>query len=124
MGCRIRGRSKIHAFVINKTYKGARLDLEVYQGKSTVDYEIQVFKDDGTAFDFSIYDSLACKLYYRQHGDLIISPTITTSGNSILFDITKAQSTALQTREYWIEFYGVYASAEEELINYGICKVI
>jgi hypothetical protein len=107
-----------------KTYQGSRLDLEIYQGKATIDYEIEVFKNDGTAFDFSIYASTVFKIYYRQHGELIVSPTITESGNSLLLDLTIAQSAALQTRDYWYECYGIYSGSEEELISYGIAKVV
>lgn len=103
------------------TYKGARLDLESYQGKSTLDYEIEILNDDGTEFDFSVYDSIACKLYYRRKGELIISPTVSTSDNLILLDLTLAQTTALQAREYWYECYGVDGS-EQELIVYGVLK--
>lgn len=107
---------------MNKTYKGSRLDLEFYKGKATIDYEIEVQNDDGSDFDFSVYDSVVFKLYYRKHGELIISPTVTTSTNFILLDLTIAQTDALQTREYWFECYGIYASNEEELITYGIFK--
>jgi hypothetical protein len=106
----------------NRTYKGARLDLEIYQGKSTIDYEISVYNDNGSEYDFSVYDSLNAKLYYRQHGELIISPTVTNSVNTLLLDFIKAQTAALQTREYWIEIYGEYVSGEQDLISYGICK--
>ena len=107
-----------------KTYQGSRLDLEAYQGKATIDYEIEVLKDDGTAFDFSIYSSIAFRVFYRKHGDLSLSPTVTESGNSLLLDLTIAQSASLQAREYWYECYGVYADSEEELIAYGIFKVV
>ena len=110
--------------MIYKTYQGSRLDLAFYQGKATIDYNIQVFTDSGANFDFSIYDSLAFNVYYRQHGELIVSPTITTSSNVILLDLTIAQSAALQTREYWYECYGVYSNDEEELISFGIFKGI
>lgn len=110
--------------MIYKTYKGSRLDLEIYQGKSTIDYEIEVLNDDDTEFDLSIYSSIAAKVYYRQHGELIISPTVSSSSNVIYLDVTLAQSGALQLREYWIEIYGVLISplAEQELITFGIFK--
>lgn len=44
--------------MIYQTYKGARLDLEAYKGKATIDYEIEVDYDSGAEFDFSIYDSV------------------------------------------------------------------
>lgn len=108
------------------TYKGARLNLEAYQGRSTVDYEIEILNDGGSEFDFSIYSSTVFQLYYRQHGETIIAPTITLSDNFGLLDLTKAQSAALQTREYWYEWYGVLVSPvnEHELITFGTFKVI
>jgi hypothetical protein len=108
--------------VTYRTYKGARLDTEIYQGKSTIDYEITVYNDNGSNYDFSVYSSVNAKLYYRQHGELIISPTVTTNSNSLLLDYTKAQTAALQLREYWLEIYGEYAGGEQDLIVYGICK--
>lgn len=108
--------------MIYKTYKGARLDLEIYQGKTTLDYEIQVFNSNDTAFDFSVYISIDCKVFYRQHGELILTPSVSTLGNSLFLDVTVAQSSDLQLREYWIEFSGIYFDGEEELINYGILK--
>lgn len=108
---------------MNKTYKGARLDLEFYQGKSTVDFEIEVLNDDLSDFDLSTYDDIDFDVHYRQHGDLIVSPTVTTSSNFILLDVTVVQTAALQLREYWYMCYG-NLGAEEELICYGIFKVI
>ena len=107
-----------------KTYKGSRLNLEIYQGKSSIDYEIEVLNDDGSDFDLSVYSSIVAKIFYRKGGDLIISPTISDSGNILYLDVLKAQSGALQTREYWIEIYGVLILPldEEELITYGTIK--
>ena len=107
-----------------RTYKGAQLDLESYQGKSSIDYPIEVLTDFDTAFDLSIYSSVLAKIFYRKHGELIVSPTVSTSSNFIYLDITKAQSSALQTREYWIEIYGILISPvnEEELICFGVFK--
>ena len=112
--------------MIYRTYKGARLDLEIYQGKSTIDYEIAVYTDEDEDFDFIIYSSLVCKIFYRQHGEETVTPTVSNSGNIILLDLTKAQTLALQTREYWYEIYGILVIplAEQELIAYGIMKNI
>jgi hypothetical protein len=110
--------------MIYKTYKGSRLDLETYRGKSSIDYEIEVLNTDGSEFDLSIYSSIVAKVFYRQHGELIITPTITSSSNVLYLDATMAQTLALQTREYWIEIYGVLIVplSEQELITYGIFK--
>jgi len=110
--------------MIYQTYKGARLDLEAYKGKATIDYEIEVNYDSGAEYDFSIYSSVVMKVFYRKHGEVVLTPTISTIDNFVLVGLTIAQAAALQTREYWYEIYGVYASAEEELVTFGIFKVV
>lgn len=107
-----------------KTYKGTELDLEVYQGKSTIDYPIEMLNDDDTAYDLTIYSSLVCKVFYRQHGEEIVTLTVTNVDNFMYLDATKAQTAALQTREYFCEIYGILISplAEQELLTYGMLK--
>lgn len=108
--------------MIYKTYKGARLDLEFYQGKSTIDYEIEVLNDDGSPFDLSSYGSVVCKVFYRKGFTEILTPTVTVSDNFVVMNLTVAQTGVLQQREYYYEIYGVIGS-EQELITYGIFKV-
>jgi hypothetical protein len=107
-----------------KTYKGTELDLEFYQGKSSIDYPIEMLNDDDTDYDLSIYSSLVCKVFYRQHGEEIVTLTISNTDNFIYLDATKAQTEALQTREYFYEIYGVLISPvnEQELLTYGTFK--
>lgn len=109
--------------MIYQTYKGARLDLEAYKGKATIDYEIEVDYDSGAEFDFTVYASVIMKLFYRKHGEVVLTPTVTTDENFVIVGLTTAQTAALQTREYWYEIYGVFANDEEELITFGILKV-
>jgi len=107
-----------------KTYKGTELNLEVYQGKSSIDYPIEMLNDDDTAYDFTIYSSLVAKVYYRQHGEEIVTLTVSNTDNFMYLDATKAQTLALQTREYFYEIYGVLTSPanEQELLTYGMFK--
>jgi hypothetical protein len=107
-----------------RTYKGARLDLEIYQGKSTIDYPIEVLNDDDSAYDMTIYSSIVAKVFYRKHGEEIDTLTITNSLNVLYLDALKAETLALQTREYWMEIYGVLItpSGEEDLLTFGILK--
>jgi hypothetical protein len=107
-----------------KTFKGTQLDLEIYQGKSTIDYPVEMLNDDGTAYDLSVYSSIVCKVYYRQHGEEIVTLTVTNVSNFLYLDTTKAQSAALQAREYFYECYGVLTSPanEQELLIYGVLK--
>lgn len=110
--------------MIYTTYKGARLDLEFYKGKTTKDYAIEILNDDSTPYDLSVYTSIACKVFYRKDGELIIQPTVTRSGNVVTLNETMAQTAGLQKREYWCEIYGVYASLEQELLTFGIHKIV
>jgi hypothetical protein len=107
-----------------RTYKGARIDLEIYQGKSTIDYPIEVLDDDGGAADLSVYSSIVAKVFYRKHGEEIDTLTITNSLNVLFLDALKAETLALQTREYWMEIYGILIDpvGEEEIITFGILK--
>ena len=107
-----------------KTYKGTELNLEVYQGKSTIDYPIEMLNDDDTAYDMTNFSSIVAKVYYRQHGEEIVTLTVSNTDNFIYFDALKAQTSALQTREYFYEMYGVLVSpvSEQELLTYGIFK--
>jgi hypothetical protein len=104
-------------------FKGDRLDLETYSGKSTLDFEIRVLYPDGAPVDLSVYSSVAAKLYYRQGGELILSPTISSVEEVMFLTVTLTQTTALQRREYWLETYGVDGT-EQELLTYGILKNI
>jgi hypothetical protein len=105
-----------------RTYKGARLDLEIYQGKSTIDYPIEVLDANGLAVDMTVYSSLVAKIFYRKHGEEIDTITITNSLNVIYLDALKAETAALQTREYWYEAYGILIDpvGEQDLISFGV----
>lgn len=107
-----------------QTFKGAQLDLECYQGKSTIQYEIEVLNDDCTGYDLDIYSSVVAKVFYRKGGDVVITPTVTTNEPLLLLTLLKSQTAELQLREYWLEIYGVLSSpsGEEELLTYGILK--
>jgi len=105
-----------------KTYRGAELNLEAYKGKSSIDYEVEVTYDDGSPYDLTIYSSIVCKVFYRKGFTEILSPTVTTSENVVVLNLTVAQTNALQQREYYYEIYGVSVS-EQELITFGTFKV-
>jgi len=105
-----------------KTYRGAELNLEAYKGKSSINYEIEVTFDDGSEYDLTIYSSIVCKVFYRKGFTEILSPTVTTSENVVVLNLTVAQTNALQQREYYYEIYGVSVS-EQELITFGTFKV-
>jgi hypothetical protein len=105
-----------------RTYKGARLDLEIYQGKSTIDYPIEVLDASGDAVDMTVYSSIVAKVFYRKHGEEIDTLTVTNSLNVLYLDALKAETLALQTREYWLEIYGILIDpvGEPDLLTFGV----
>lgn len=107
-----------------QTFKGAQLDLECYQGKSTIQYEIEVLYDDYSGYDFDQFSSVVSKVFYRKGGDVVLTPTVSASEPIVLLTLTKSQTAGLQLREYYYEIYGVRSNpaGEEELLTYGILK--
>lgn len=114
-----------------KTYKGARLDLEFYKGKATIDYEINVFNDDESELDLSIYDNIVYKLFHKIHGTEVLELGMDEGGlqfnspmaNVILLNMSDSES-ELRPKEYWQECYGVREDDEQELIFFGVGKVL
>ncbi len=115
-----------------KTYKGGRLDLEDYKGKSIVGYEVEVFNDDDTDFDLGIYDDIRERIYQKIHGTLVLAfdfqngvSTDSPAGNTIYFNHTKEEMN-IRPKFYWCECYGVINDnpSIEELIFQGVREVI
>lgn len=106
-----------------KTYQGSRLDLEFYQGKSVIDYDIEVLTDGGSDYDLSTYESVLFDVKYRRGGEQIVSLTNTILDNFIYVDLTLEQSESLQRRDYWYECYGVIGD-DKELIVFGLLRGI
>lgn len=114
-----------------KTYRGGRLDLELYKGKATIDYEVEVFNDDETDFDLSVYDSIMLKIFHKIHGTLVLTLTeedgaislYSPADNFVIINVSDSQ-TDLRPKEYWYECYGIREDDEQELIFFGIAKVL
>lgn len=113
-----------------KAYKGARLDLQFYRGKAVIDFEINVFKDDDTELDLSIYDDIRYKLFHKIHGTEVLELTMSDGGlqfpspvtNLILLNIS--DSVDLRPKEYWQECYGIREDNEQELIFQGVAQMV
>lgn len=116
---------------IYKTYRGARLDLQFYKGKSVIDFPIEVFNDDNTDADLTIYNTLFFKIFDKKHGTVdltlveddggITLPSPTT--NILYLNVSHVQ-TNLRTKKRWYECYGVREDDEEELICFGVAEFI
>lgn len=114
-----------------KTFKGARLDLQFYKGKATIDFEINVFNDDETELDLSVYDEIIYKMFHKIHGTRVLTLVMSDGGlqfnspmdNEIMLNLSDVQS-LLRPKEYWQECYGLREDSEEELIFFGVAHVI
>ncbi len=115
-----------------KTYKGGRLDLEHYRGKSIDGYAIDVFNDDDTDFDLDVYDDIFIRIFEKIHGTLVLTfnfetgiSTDSPAGNTIYWNATKSQMD-IRPKLYWHECYGVINvnPTKEELIFQGVSEVI
>lgn len=117
--------------MIYKTHRGARLDLQFYKGKATIDFIISVFNDDDTDFDLTVYDSLHFKVFDKKHGTLLLSlgedegeiSLASPADNDLYLNVSDVQ-TFLRVKDYWYECYGIREDSEEELICYGINQTI
>lgn len=117
--------------IVYKTYRGARLDIQFYQAKSTIDFKVEVFNDDSTATDLTIYSIVLFKLFHKIHGTLLLTLEETDGAvfraspadNDIYLDLSHVQ-TNLRTKEYWYEVYGIREDDEQELIFFGIGDMI
>lgn len=113
-----------------KTYKGARLDLQHYKGKTISGYEIEVLNDDNTEFDLSIYDDIVLKVFQKIHGTEILSYDLTdgivlnSPVDNIITWVAPMAGLNIRPKFYYHECYGVFDDGEEELIFHGVSQVI
>lgn len=114
-----------------KTYRGARLDLEFYKGKATIDYEVEVFNDDESEFDLSVYDDIRLKIFHKIHGTEVIDlgmsdgeiQVYSPADNVVIINVSDSLID-IRPKEYWYECYGVREDDEQELIFFGVGAVI
>jgi len=114
-----------------KTYKGGRLDLEHYKGKTISSYEFSLYNDDDTEFDLSNYSDIRIKIYQKIHGTLVLSfdfqsgiLTDSPVGNTVYWNATKEQMN-IRPKLYWHECYGIRTTTtREELLFEGVSSVI
>lgn len=118
--------------MIYKTYKGARIDIELYKSKATIDFWIEVFNDDETETDLTIYSDITLTIAHKIHGTVVLTLVEDDGGiqlgspvgNSIFLNVSDSQTDALRPKEYWYECFGTREDDEKELICFGIAKVL
>ena len=114
-----------------KTYKGGRLDLEHYKGKTISDFTIDVFNDDGTDFNLDTYGDIKICIYEKIHGTLMFCfnqqsgiSTDSPAGNTIHWTASKIIMN-IRPKFYWHECVGLkQGGAVEELIFEGVSTVL
>ena len=114
-----------------KTYKGDRLDLEHYKGKSISSFQIDVFNDDGSEMDLDVYDDIKIKIFEKIHGTLVLTTDFQTgiatdspAGNSIYWTVSRTDVN-IRPKFYWLECYGSKQSGViEELIFQGVFTMV
>lgn len=112
-----------------KTYKGGRLDLEHYRGKTIHHKQIDVLNPDGSVYNLSSYSDIRIKIFQKIHGTLVLTfdfqsgiLTDSPTDNTIYWNATKEQFT-IRPKTYWHECYGILGSMEELIFN-GVSTVI
>lgn len=114
-----------------KTFRGGRLDLQFYKGMTTMDYEVEVLNDDESEFDLTVYDDIKLKILHKIHGTVVLTlgmeageiTLYSPSDNFVIINVSDTQI-VLRPKEYWYTCYGVRDDDEQELIFYGIAKVL
>ncbi len=113
-----------------KTYKGARLDLEFYKNRASLDYPVEVYNDDETEFDVSIYDDIKLEIAHKIHGTIVLTLTL-LDGSLYLYSpadnfvIINLPDIDLRPKEYWYECWGDRnADGARELVFFGVGKVL
>lgn len=116
--------------MIYKTYRGARLDLQFYKGKSTINFVVSIFNDDDSDFDLTIYSDIVIVIQDKKHGTVILTLSMddgevslaSPADNDIYLDLSHVQ-TDLRVKEYWYECYGIREDDEQELIFFGVAEM-
>ena len=114
-----------------KTYRGARLDLEFYKSKATINFPVEVFNDDESEFDLTVYWGIFLKVFHKIHGTLVLTldesdgqiTLYSPADNFVIIDVSDSES-LLRPKEYWYECYGIREDDEQELIFFGVFKVL
>lgn len=116
---------------IYKTYKGTRLDLQHFKGKLTKDFIVNVFNDDNTDFDLSVYDNIVFKIFHKKHGTLVLtfdgsdgSVTLASPAMNDIYFYLSGVIINIRQKEYYHTCYGVLSNQEQELIFHGISDFI
>lgn len=107
-----------------RTYKGGRLDLEHYKGKSVINYEF-VITCDGSSVFFDDYSQIELRMFQKRHGTLVFTTLldVQASPEHLIWNQDRESMDLLQ-KYYYHECVGVYADGEEDILFHGVSKFI
>jgi len=112
--------------VVYRTYAGDRLDLQIFKARLVNGYEIEIFNNDDTVKDLSVYSNIVLEILQKQHGTLVeefeTGAGIQITGNVISWSADDEQ-TDLRPKFYASNCYGVLPEGKELIFN-GVIEVI
>ena len=115
--------------MIFKTYKGKRLDLQHYIGKSILEYEFQVFDYDDNEVDLSLYAGIEIRFFQKKHGTLIMTFSLSnglTLGSpdyNIFWTVPMSEMNLIE-KPYYHECVGITGEQEEDVLFHGVSEMI
>jgi len=109
---------------VYRTYKGGRLDLQHYKGKSIVNYEFTVTCPEGLVY-FDDYVQIELRMFQKLHGTSVFTTLLDVSSPAdvLLWNQDKESMDLLQ-KPYYHECVGVYASGEEDILFHGVSLIL
>lgn len=112
-----------------KTYKGKRLDIQHYIGKSIIEFEFQIFDYNDNEVDLSLYSDIQIRMFQKKHGTLIHTSdldsgiTLGSPDYNIFWSVLRADLNLIE-KPYYHECVGVLDDGEEDLLFHGISEMI
>lgn len=109
---------------VYRTYKGGRLDLQHYKGKSIVNYEFTVLCEDETLF-FDDYSQIELRMFQKRHGTPVFDTILDVSSpsNALIWNQDKISMDLLQ-KQYYHECVGIYPDGQEDILFHGVSLII
>lgn len=112
-----------------KTHKGAELSLEIYKGKSVVDYWFDLFEDDDSDMDLSNYEDIIMTFYSKRGGTVIatfdLDEGLSVSGNRISWNASFDDMDLFRlSLTYYHECHGVIGTTQSPAIDDGQKEVL
>lgn len=111
--------------ISNKLFLSAEYPLEIYNDQPIIDMGFQFFYlecDTETDFDFPDYSSSYLKVYNERLGRTIKTIPLTRNGNILIVNSTDTDFDP--NGNYFYEVIYVMSGGYEQVLRYGILKVI